>query len=144
MEKAARVGPVVADTGILYALADREDSWHERAAGFLSRFRGRLLVPVSVIPEACYLLNSYLGPASERAFVASLAAREVSVENLAPADLARAVELMETYADADIGFVDASLVAVAERLKISRLLTTDRRHFSLIRPVHCRAFTLLP
>lgn len=144
MEKAARVGPVVADTGILYALADRKDSWHERAAGFLSRFRGRLLVPVSVIPETCYLLNSYLGPASERAFVASLAAREVSVENLAPADLARAVELMETYADADIGFVDASLVAVAERLKISRLLTTDRRHFSLIRPAHCRAFTLLP
>jgi hypothetical protein len=44
---------------------------------------------------------------------------------------------MAKYSDAALGFVDASIVAVAERLKIKELLTTDRRHFSLIRPRHC-------
>jgi len=40
--------------------------------------------------------------------------------------------------------VDASIVAVGERLRINTILTTDRRHFSLFRPRHCRSFTILP
>jgi len=51
---------------------------------------------------------------------------------------------LKQYADANIGLVDASLVAVAERLGINTIITTDRRHFSLIKPAHCSAFTLLP
>jgi predicted nucleic acid-binding protein len=45
---------------------------------------------------------------------------------------------------AEIGFVDATLVAIAERLKLTTIATTDRRHFSRIQPAHVRAFTLLP
>jgi len=59
-------------------------------------------------------------------------------------DMARIVEILKQYADANIGFVDASLVAVSERLRITTIFTTDRRHFSLINPAHCSAFTLLP
>ncbi|MBI5419807.1 MAG: hypothetical protein HZA60_06950, partial [Deltaproteobacteria bacterium] len=58
--------------------------------------------------------------------------------------LVRAVELITAYSDSNIGAVDASLAAIAERLKISSLLTTDRRHFSIIQPNHCKGFTLLP
>jgi len=58
--------------------------------------------------------------------------------------MARTVEILKQYADANIGFVDASLVAVAERLGINTIFTTDRRHFSLIKPAHSPAFTLLP
>jgi predicted nucleic acid-binding protein len=43
----------------------------------------------------------------------------------------------------DTGFVDATIGATAERLKISRILTTDRRDFPVIRPRHCKAFELL-
>lgn len=32
----------------------------------------------------------------------------------------------------------------AERLRIREILTTDRHHFSLVRPRHCAAFTLKP
>lgn len=42
------------------------------------------------------------------------------------------------------GFVDASIVAISERLGIPKILTADRRHFSAIQPKHCVAFTLLP
>jgi len=59
-------------------------------------------------------------------------------------DFRRSFQLLETYSDVNIGFVDASLVAIAERLKISRILTTDRKHFSIIRPRHCHTFELLP
>ena len=66
------------------------------------------------------------------------------MEFLRKDDLTRTVEVMDKYLDTDLGFVDASLVAVAERLKIREILTTDRRHFSLIRPRHCASFVLKP
>jgi len=140
MRKAA----ALVDTGIIYALADKGDAWHRRAAASVVGFPGRLLVPASVLPEACSLLNSCLGPFAETAFLVALNHREMSVEQVTPPDMARIVLILKRYADANIGFVDASLVAVAERLGINTILTTDRRHFSLIKPAHCSAFTLLP
>jgi predicted nucleic acid-binding protein len=35
-------------------------------------------------------------------------------------------------------------MAMAERMKIKTILTIDRRDFSLYRPRHCEAFTLVP
>lgn len=61
-----------------------------------------------------------------------------------PDDLARCVTLLKTYDDAAIGFVDASIAAIAERLKITTILTTDRRHFSIITGTDARPYTLLP
>jgi hypothetical protein len=130
------------DTGVLYALADRDDEWHARARQWTTGLRAVLLVPVSVVPEAAYLIRTRLGSAAERAFVASLAAEELAIEPLRTADLARISELMEAYAQ--IGFVDASVVATAERLRVSTIATTDRRHFGAVRPRHVPAFTLVP
>ncbi|MBM2829147.1 MAG: hypothetical protein HW408_1679 [Actinobacteria bacterium] len=144
MEKIGRAEPALVDTGIIYALADRNDDWHGRAVGFVSGFRGRLIVPWAVIPEACYLLNAYIGQAAELAFLKTLVDREMSVEQLEGQDLVRTGEIMKRYPGANVGFVDASVAAMAERLKITVLLTTDRRHFSIIKPAHCEGFTLVP
>lgn len=67
-----------------------------------------------------------------------------SIEPLYDEDVVRAAELMGIYRDAPLGFVDASIVAQAERLGIVSLLTTDRRHFSLVRPRHISSFRLEP
>lgn len=144
MKKIGRAETALVDTGIIYALADRNDKWHGRAVGFVSGFRGRLVVPWAVIPEACYLLNAYLGQAAELAFVKSLVDREMAVERLDGQDLVRTAEIMKRYPGANVGFVDASVAAMAERLKITVLLTTDRRHFSIIKPAHCVRFTMVP
>jgi predicted nucleic acid-binding protein len=56
----------------------------------------------------------------------------------------RSAEILRQYADANLDFVDALIVATAERLNIKRLLTLDRRDFQLIRPKHCASFELLP
>jgi predicted nucleic acid-binding protein len=134
--------PLLLDTGILYALADEDDDWHARARGFANRQRQTFLVPVTVVPEAAYLLRSRLGVRAERAFAESLASGELAVENLARDDLNRTVELLGEYAF--LGFVDATIVAVAERLRLRSLVTTDRRDFSRVRPKHVATFDLLP
>ena len=135
---------VVVDTGPLYALADRDDAWHHRTVRFVETTRDELIVPASVLPEAAYLLLTHLGPAAERQLVQSALSGELSIEDLANADYRRALELLRRYESARIGFVDSTVMAVAERLKITRILTTDRRDFSIVRPRHCKAFELLP
>jgi uncharacterized protein len=135
---------ILVDTGILYAMADMDDAWHESLKTFFRNAKDVLLVPVTVLPEVCYLLNTHLGQESERVLISAIIQGELRVEGLKEDDFRRSLRILETYSDINIGFVDASLVAMAERLKIQRILTTDRRHFSIIRPRHCHAFELLP
>ncbi len=105
-----------------------------------------LVVPFSILPELCYLLGKYLGSRVEAQVVSSLAFGEggFRLENLTAGDLARSAELIARYSDSKVGFVDTSLVAVAERLKITRILTLDRRHFTMFRPNHCSVFEIVP
>ena len=134
--------PLLLDTGPLYALADADDDWHARVREFLKLERQSLLVPVTVIPEAAYLMRKRLGAEAEMRFAESLAYGEIAVENLTQRDLARCAELLHVYGF--LGFVDASIVAMAERLKLPSLVTTDRRDFARVRPAHVAAFQLLP
>ena len=135
---------ILTDTGPLYAMADADDEWHDRVRAFLEMGPHALIVPVTVLPEVCYLIGAHLGAAAETRFVRSVQSGEVKVEPLGKTDLTRTLAVMERYQDMHLGFVDASVVAVAERLKIREILTTDRRHFSIIRPRHCAGFTLRP
>jgi predicted nucleic acid-binding protein len=130
------------DSGVLFAALDRSDRWHERAARLVTNCRRPPLVPVTTLPEVCYFARKMLGEAVERAFVGDVAEGAFAVQDLTDADVERAAELMAEYPE--IGFVDASIVAMAERLRIDTLATIDRRHFTPIRPRHLRAFTLVP
>ena len=97
---------------------------------------------MTVLPEIAYLLRQRIGPDAERALVRSVADAELAVEPLDRRDWPRVEELMGRYEW--LGFVDATVVAIAERLKLTTLATTDRRHFSVVRPVHVERFTLVP
>jgi predicted nucleic acid-binding protein len=136
---------VLADSGALYALVDRKDVWHDRVRTWWLSSRAReIRCPVTILPEVAYLLGQRIGPPAEAAFTQAVAAGEFVVEALHPEDTARAAELTAADIDLPLGFVDATLVAIAERLGTRAILTTDRRHFSLIRPQHTPAFQLLP
>lgn len=106
--------------------------------------RRDILLPVTVLSEICYLVQRRLGVQAELRFVRAVADGEFTVEALELADLERVAELLETYRDLAIGFVDASVVAVAERLDTPSVLTVDRRHFSVVRPRHVERLTLAP
>lgn len=92
--------------------------------------------------EVCWLLEER--PDVEAAFLDSVASGEFEHVPVTPTDLVRMAGLVRTYADFPLGAVDASVVAVAERLNLTRVATLDRRHFPAVRPAHCDALTLLP
>jgi predicted nucleic acid-binding protein len=77
-------------------------------------------------------------------FVASLATTELTLQIPRQEDYSRSAEIIRQYSDAKLDFVDTLIVAMAERLNITRVLTLDRRDFQLIRPKHCSAFEILP
>lgn len=135
---------VLADTGAVYALIDRDDVWHDRVRSWWEGNREPVRLPVTILAEISWLLTTRIGPRAESAFVRAVANGELRVEPLEEDDLPRIADLVMTYLDTPIGLVDASLVAMAERLGALRLLTTDRRHFPVIRPRHVPSLMLLP
>lgn len=135
---------ILLDTSLLYALNDADDKNNARAVSFLDGLSVQLFLPTPVLPELCYLLHSRLGYAAMRRFLAGLARSDIQLVALEAADLDRINEVLATYADAELDFADAAVVALAERLDIELVATFDRRDFSIIRPQHCSAFQLLP
>ena len=135
---------IVADTGALYALADADDVWHARVLEWWRQAPRHVTVPVVVLSEVTYLLAARLGLEAEQAFVHSLVDGELAIEQLESVDVARAATLLQQYADLPLGFVDAAVIATAERLGTREVLTTDRRHFGVVRPAHAPSLLLRP
>lgn len=135
---------VIADTGPLYALVDADDEWHDRVVEWWRANREPVVVPVCVLPEVCYLLHTRISQQAEAAFVRAVAEGEFVVEPLETEDITRAAMLVEKYSDLELGFVDATVIATAERLDATEVLTTDRRHFSAVRPSNVGALRLSP
>ena len=136
--------PILADTGALLALLDADDKHHRTMVTYVTSSRELFLVPSPVVMELSYMLLENLGAEAELSFLRALANRELLLEHFTLPDLERAIEILEQYRDAELGMVDATVMAMAERLKIKTILTIDRRDFSLFRPRHCAAFTLVP
>ena len=143
MARSARM-TVIADTGPLYALVDSDDAWHERIVSWWKSNRAPIVVPVCVLPEVCYLLRTRISPEAEDAFVHAVVNGEFNVEQLEADDISRAGSIMRKYADLQIGFVDSTVIATAERLDAVEILTTDRRHFAAVRPRHVASLRLSP
>jgi predicted nucleic acid-binding protein len=132
---------LVVDTSVLLAAADNADPDHDSCTKAIEGARP-LVTTALVIAETAYLIGRQLGSAAEAAFFRAVAAGELQVETITPADARRIAELIETYADLGLGGTDASLIVAAERLKVTTI--ADRRHFAVVRPSHTTAFRLIP
>lgn len=138
---------IVCDTGPLVAAALSNDADHAACVRLLTDMHaaGRdLLVPATVTAEVGYLLAREAGARVESLFLRSLADGDFAPVDLTAADYARMAELVDTYGDLPLGTTDASVIAVAERLKLTDVATLDRRHFTVVRPSHVNSLTLLP
>ena len=134
----------ILDTSFLFALTDQSDRNHQRVLAVSQNVNEPLILPGVVLPEICYLISSRLGHQIMRHFVSSIRPDAVQVESPTAEDLVRVHEILEQYADSQLDFTDAAIVAIAERLAITRVYTLDRRDFSIVRPIHCDYFELLP
>jgi predicted nucleic acid-binding protein len=138
---------ILVDTNVIVALADRSDTAHELCRRWLEEQTDELALPITVLAEACYLIDRFGGPNAEAQFLDSVGsepARRFRSVNLTDADLRRMSELVRQYADRRLGGADASLVAVAERLGVTTIATINRRDFDNVRPRHVSAFTIVP
>jgi predicted nucleic acid-binding protein len=135
---------LILDTGPLYAALDRSDQDHAACRTLIEKAEEPLVIPSPVLVEVDYWIGQRLTPGVLVALLADIEAGAYRVEDLQPADYTRVSELCDRYADADIGFVDAAVFAIVERLGETKLATLDRRHFSLLRPRHRDAITLVP
>ena len=139
---------VIADTGgLLRALArtpEGKASFPEYQAVLTSAHA--VIVPGLVLAEVDYFLRD--DRRAMRKLVAEIfdPATRYEFEPPLPADIVRALELDAKFAGLDLRLVDGMVAAVAERRRIYRVLTTDRRDFSAIRvgPRLERALQLLP
>ncbi len=103
-----------------------------------------MLVPVSVLVETAQVLERRAGSKVEARFLQDFAKSGLTLVDLNGDDLGRMSALVDHYANLPLGSVDASVIAVAERLNIHAVATLDRRHFTVVRPCHVDAFDLLP
>jgi predicted nucleic acid-binding protein len=140
--------PIVADTGgLLRALASTRDgraSFPDYEEVLTSA--SLVIVPGLVLAEVDYFLRD--NRAAMRKLVAEVfdPATRYEYELPLPSDIVRALELDARFAALALGLVDGTVAAVAERRRVYRVLTTDRRDFAAIRvgPRLTRQLELLP
>jgi uncharacterized protein len=138
---------IVVDTNVLFALADRHDAHHARCRDWLAGCDVPLIVPPTVLAEACYLIDKYLGPTAEAAFLDSVgigSGYRFQLAGLVDEDVRRMAVLVRRYADRRLGGTDASVIAVCERLSIATVATVNYRDFANVRPRHISAFAVVP
>jgi predicted nucleic acid-binding protein len=135
---------LILDTGPLLAALDAADPDHDQCAELLLSAREDLVVPMLVLTELDYWCHQRLGADVWLGFLDDLLAGAYRPEQPTTADLRRCRELQGTYLDLALGVTDASVLALAERLREPKIATLDRRHFGTVRPRHVDGLVLLP
>jgi predicted nucleic acid-binding protein len=135
---------LILDTGPLYATLDRDDAAYRSCRKLVEDATEPLIIPALVLVEVDYWIHQRLHPGILVALLDDIDAGAYHVEDLQRDDYRRVRELCDQYADADIGLVDAAVLAITERLREPKLATLDRRRFSILRPRHVAALQLLP
>jgi hypothetical protein len=124
---------VVADTAPLLAAANHRDNAHALAKALVAALGRRLIVLGPVIVETDQLLRTRTSAEGARRFLSALAAGAHSADLLTPGLLRRATEIDAQYASLNLGLVDASVMAYAERHELP-ILTFDFADFRATRP----------
>jgi len=134
----------LADSGFVYALFDSTDSKHLACMDVMKIPKQRVYLPSITLPEVAHLVRRNIGGIEVAQVVRLLLKPPWLWLDAEPIDYVRAAEIIEQYRDANLDLVDSVITAMAERLNIQRILTLDRRDFSIIKPKHCAAFAILP
>lgn len=134
---------LVCDTSAFYAATDTDEIDHAACAELLSS-ADAVVLPAPTLVELDQLARSRRLPGVTRSVLDSIADGSLLVAPLDLETYARVRELVVQYADFPLSFVDAAVVAIAERLEQTTIATLDRRHFSVVKPRHIPAFELVP
>ena len=132
---------ILIDAGPLVALVNSDDRHHDRCRAAARVIQDPLGTVWPVVTEAMYLLGSWR---AQDALWELMESANVDLLALGAGDSARMRELMRKYRDLPMDLADAALVTIAERERISRIFTLDRRDFEIYRPAKLGRFALIP
>ena len=132
------------DTNILLAASSPHDAQHNIAREAMRNLKGPRIVPAPVLPEVFYMLSRDASYASAYRLFDHLQGSAFRIESLTLTDMARMSAIMREYEDNRFDYVDTAIMALSERLNITRIYTLDRRDFGVFRPKHCTALSLFP
>ena len=135
---------LVLDTGVMFALVDTRERQHERCRSLVESVREPLVIPAPTLCEVDHFMHTRGRVGGTQAILRDIRAGAYLVEDLEVDDLERIVQILDRYADLDVGFVDAAVLAIVERLNEPKLATLDRKHFGAMRPRHVGSLELLP
>jgi hypothetical protein len=133
---------ILLDTGVVVALINGRDPDHDRCVEVWKELRAKLVSVEGVLVEAAQMLARV--PKGPRKAAELMTATKTAIEPVSGARLDRALELIDRYASVPMDLVDASLVAIAEELRIDEILTLDRRGFATYRIRGKTRFKILP
>lgn len=117
----------------MIALIDADSAQHEALRAWYDADPDQWVLPWAVLPETDYLLATRIGAHAQLAFMQDVAEAHYAVEWGSQSDLVRARVLCERYRSLALGLVDATVMAVAERLRADAIATLDLRHFGVVR-----------
>ena len=130
------------DAGPLVAILHRDDQDHGLCVDAFKTFNSPLLTTWMPVTEAMYLLS--FSPRAQDALLEMIERRALQILPIGTDDLAEIKALMNKYRDLPMDFADATLVQIANREKIGRIFTLDRRDFSVYRLSDGRSFDIVP
>jgi predicted nucleic acid-binding protein len=135
---------LIADSGAIYAIYDADDAHHKAVCEVIDQENTTIIIPDVILVEIDYLLREFLSIDAELDFMNDLIGGSYKLEPLKMNDYKRCQALIEKYRNLDLGLADSAVIAVAERLKIYRILTVDERDFRVVRPKGKKSFLILP
>ena len=124
---------IIVDTGAFIALFNRRDAAHLAAQKAFAELQEPLITSFPVITETCYFLAETVSQTAQSKFLKSFVLEAFQIFDLQSNHIDPMVTLMEKYADLPMDMADASLVILAEHLNSGRILSIDRRDFSVYR-----------
>jgi predicted nucleic acid-binding protein len=135
------VKPVLLDTGVIVALLDRSEKFHNECARTIRELESPLITCEAVIAESCYLLRNLAGAAE--AVIDNVAEGIFQVPFQLSREASGVKQLLRKYRDRKIDLADACLIRLADEFETGDILTLDR-DFAVYRWSKNRPFRILP
>ncbi len=136
--------PVLVDTNILVAANYSKDKNHAAAVQVMKDIRNEVrIVAAPTLVELFYFIADRIN--YSRALQTIRATRlAFDIRPLTNEDMINMEAIMARYQDAHFDYTDVAIMALSERLNISKVYTLDRRDFQIFRPKHHSHLDLLP
>ena len=136
---------MIVDTSALLAYFNAREPDHEAVSRVIdTNDDGLLVVSPYVLAELDYLIAQRVGVDAELEVLRELSSGAWELAVVGVAELELATSIIEKYGDQKIGVADASIVVLADRYHTRTIVTLDRRHFDVLRPIGGGRFSIRP